>query len=78
MRRRNREQRSQPFKRMEIVVSFPYTFVLMNWAAIVGLYHFLRGQHDAWSGYESGVSLPKEKQLHEPSDRRDSKFSDAA
>lgn len=24
----------------------PYTFVLMNWAAVVGLYHFLRGGDD--------------------------------
>jgi biofilm PGA synthesis N-glycosyltransferase PgaC len=29
---------------------FPYTFVLLNWAAIVGLYHFLRKQPDVWSG----------------------------
>ena len=25
----------------------PYTFVLMNWAAVAGLYHFLRGR-DVW------------------------------
>jgi biofilm PGA synthesis N-glycosyltransferase PgaC len=29
---------------------FPYTFVLLNWAAVVGLYHFLRKQPDVWSG----------------------------
>lgn len=23
---------------------FPYTFVLMNWAPVVGLYYFMRGQ----------------------------------
>ena len=36
---------------MKIFVLFPYTFVLMNWAAVVGLYHFLRGTQDVWSGY---------------------------
>lgn len=25
-----------------------YTFVLMNWAAVVGLYHFVRGHKDVW------------------------------
>jgi hypothetical protein len=28
----------------------PYTFVLMNWAAVAGLYYFARGSKDAWSG----------------------------
>ena len=31
----------------------PYTFVLMNWAAVLGLYHFLRHgksvHHDIWA-----------------------------
>jgi hypothetical protein len=49
----------------------------MNWAAVVGLYHFLRGQHDVWGGYEAVISLPEEKQLHEPADRQNT-FSDAA
>ena len=26
----------------------PYTFVLMNWAAVTGLYYFLRGFHGFW------------------------------
>lgn len=26
----------------------PYTFVLMNWAAVAGLYHYLRGKDEAW------------------------------
>jgi biofilm PGA synthesis N-glycosyltransferase PgaC len=56
----------------------PYTFVLVNWAAVVGLYHFLRGQHDAWSGYESATFLPKENQLHKLADRRDTELSGAA
>ena len=59
---------------MKSLVSFPYTFVLMNWAAVVGLYHFLRGQHDVWSGCEDVDSLPKENQ---PSSHNE-KFSDAA
>jgi hypothetical protein len=58
--------------------AFPYTFVVMNWAAVVGLYHFLRGQHDVWSGYESAVALPKVTQLHEPADRRDAALSRVA
>ena len=26
----------------------PYTFVLMNWAAVAGLYYFMRGFRDIW------------------------------
>jgi hypothetical protein len=33
---------------MRRVLLFPYTFVLMNWAAVAGLYHFLRGHKDIW------------------------------
>ena len=51
--------------RMKSLVLFPYTLVLMNWAAVVGLYHFLRGQRDAWGGYAGAGSLPKENELHE-------------
>ena len=36
---------------MKSLILFPYTFILMNWAAVVGLYHFLRKQHDVWGGY---------------------------
>jgi hypothetical protein len=61
---RHLEHRAQPLRTMKSLVLFPYTFVLMNWAAVVGLHHFLRGQHDAWSGYGGVVSLPKENQLH--------------
>ena len=63
---------------MKSLALFPYTFVLMNWAAVVGLYHFLRGQHDLWSGYEVVDSVPKMNQLHELADRRDAEFSDVA
>ena len=30
------------------VVFVPYTFVLMNWAAVTGLYYFMRGFHGFW------------------------------
>lgn len=30
-------------------LSTPYTFVMMNWAAVVGLYHFIRGSRDVWA-----------------------------
>jgi len=63
---------------MKSLILFPYTVVLMNWAAVLGLYHFLRGQRGVWSGYEAVDPLPKENQLHEPAHRRGAKFSDAA
>jgi len=63
---------------MKTLVFFPYTVVLMNWAAVVGLYHFLRRQRGAWSGYEVLDPLPKDNQPHQPADRRAAKFSDAA
>jgi len=31
------------------LVSLPYTFVLMNWAAVAGLYYFVTGKKDVWS-----------------------------
>ncbi len=30
-----------------------YTFVLMNWAAVLGLYHFLCGHADIWHRYST-------------------------
>jgi len=37
-----------------------YTFVLMNWAAVLGLYHFVRGHKDIWHRNRSaGQSLIK-------------------
>jgi hypothetical protein len=32
----------------------PYTFVLMNWAAVAGLYYFARRHSDFWNN--PGVS----------------------
>jgi hypothetical protein len=31
------------------VLLLPYTFMLMNWAAVAGLYYFTRGSRDLWS-----------------------------
>jgi hypothetical protein len=33
---------------MRRLISLPYAFVLMNWAAVAGLYHFLTGKKDIW------------------------------
>jgi len=33
---------------MKRLVSFPYTFVLMNWAAVAGLFYFVSGKKDVW------------------------------
>jgi hypothetical protein len=33
--------------------SLPYTFVMMNWAAVAGLYYFLSGKKDVWSKSKS-------------------------
>jgi hypothetical protein len=34
---------------MRRFVTFPYAFVLMNWAALAGLYYFVTGKKDVWS-----------------------------
>ena len=33
---------------MKRLVSLPYTFVLMNWAAMAGLFYFVSGKKDVW------------------------------
>ena len=33
---------------MKRLVSLPYTFVVMNWAAVAGLYYFVTGKKDVW------------------------------
>jgi hypothetical protein len=71
--------RGQPSRIMKSLVLFPYTLVLMNWAAVVGLSHFVRGRHDVWSGYEGAASRLKENQLPELADGHDTAtFPDAA
>ena len=32
---------------------FPYTFVLMNWAAVAGLFYFMRGSAGIWDSDKS-------------------------
>jgi len=31
------------------LVQIPYAFVLLNWAAVAGLYHFARGRQGFWN-----------------------------
>jgi cellulose synthase/poly-beta-1,6-N-acetylglucosamine synthase-like glycosyltransferase len=64
--------------KIKTLVLFPYTFALMNWAAVVGLYHFMRGQHDAWSGYQSVAPPGKEIGLPDLPVGSDTVFSDVA
>ena len=33
---------------MKRLVSFPYAFVLMNWAAVAALYYFVTGKKNIW------------------------------
>jgi hypothetical protein len=33
---------------LEKLLFFPYTFVLMNWAVVAGLYSFARGSTGVW------------------------------
>ena len=34
---------------MKRILLFPYTFVVMNWAAVAGFYYFVTGRKDLWS-----------------------------
>ncbi len=41
---------------MKKLALIPYTFTLMNWATVAGLYHFLRndeGGKDVWLKYQA-------------------------
>ncbi|HLQ76820.1 MAG TPA: hypothetical protein VK210_05675 [Terriglobia bacterium] len=38
---------------MTQLLSIPYTFVLMNWAAVLGFYHFMKGSRDIWNEYRN-------------------------
>jgi len=33
---------------MKRILSLPYTFVVMNWAAVAGLYYYGTGRKDVW------------------------------
>ena len=35
-------------RRMKRVLLFPYSFALMNWAAVAALYYFARGRKHIW------------------------------
>jgi hypothetical protein len=35
---------------MKSMLTFPATFVKMNWAAVAGLYYFATGRKDLWPG----------------------------
>jgi hypothetical protein len=37
------------------VSQVPYAFVLMNWAVVAGLFHFLHGHQIFWNS--SGISI---------------------
>jgi hypothetical protein len=37
---------------MNRVVSIPYTFVMLNWAAVIAFVCFVRGRMDIWNAYE--------------------------
>jgi hypothetical protein len=38
---------------MTRVVSIPYTFVMLNWAAVIGLVRFMRGTVNIWTTYDT-------------------------
>jgi len=38
---------------MKRMFSFPYTFILMNWAAVAGLYYFVTGEKNIWLKHKS-------------------------
>jgi hypothetical protein len=37
------------------IMLIPYTFVLMNWAAVSGLYYFARGSRHIWNPVAAGA-----------------------
>ena len=41
---------TQIFKKVALL---PYMFVLLNWAAVAGLYHFMRGIDGIWDAETS-------------------------
>ncbi len=49
---------------MRKAMLFPYAFLLMNWAAVTGLYYFLRGYSGIWDaeggmGERAGGAVPR-------------------
>lgn len=39
---------------MKKLIILPYSFALMNWAAVAALYYFLRGRKDVWVRRDAG------------------------
>ena len=39
---------------MRRFMSIPYTFVMMNWAAVMGLLYFVRGTRNVWRSCHTG------------------------
>lgn len=46
---------------MKNALMIPYVFVMMNWAAVMGLVHYLRGSRDVWtaSAAPTSTALPR-------------------
>lgn len=44
---------------MRRLLSLPYTFVLMNVAAVAGFYYFVTGKKDVWSKSKSSHTHKK-------------------
>jgi hypothetical protein len=38
---------------MKSALTFPATFVKMNWAAVAALYYFVMGRRDLWRGVDA-------------------------
>jgi len=42
---------------MKRLLLIPFTFVMMNWAAVAGLYHAVRGTREIWKSNEMTGTL---------------------
>jgi hypothetical protein len=52
-------------KTVQRIIQIPYTFSLMNWAAISGLFYYLNRHQEFWD-----LALPKRRESPTPSLRR--------
>jgi hypothetical protein len=46
---------------MKKALLIPYSFILMNWAAVAALYHFARGRKHVWHSAADGKRQGKLK-----------------
>jgi hypothetical protein len=60
---------------MSRVLSLPYTFVLMNWAVVAGLYYFVTGNKDVWSKTKSSHTHRRHDENRNSSDIRGVRLS---